>query len=132
MLASFPHHRRASLQASVRAPKVRFPLLSSSKQNLTHHDPPSYASFQISSGTGGTAQSEANAIFVDPFAGVDLATVSSTDLSNVQTMREAAESAETDQFNPQIDAATGDEQAALEVGKIKNKVLKLTVSLYVL
>jgi len=86
----------------------------------------SYASFQISDGVGGTAQSEANAVFVDPFAGVDLATVSSTDLSNVQTMREAAESAETDQFNPQIDAASGDEQDALEVGKIKNKVLKLT------
>lgn len=43
----------------------------------------------------------------DPFAGVDLATVDSTSLDNLQTMREAAESAETDDFDPQIDAASG-------------------------
>jgi hypothetical protein len=88
----------------------------------------SYADFQISDGKGGTAEQEANAVFVDPFKGVDLATVSSTDLDNVQTMREAAEAAETDDFNPQIDAATGAAADALNVGKIKNKVLKLTVS----
>ena len=41
-------------------------------------------------------------------------------------MREAAESAETDQFDPQIDAASGAEATALQNGKIKNKVLKLT------
>jgi hypothetical protein len=40
-------------------------------------------------------------------------------------MREAAEDAETSQFNPQIDAASGDAKKALQVGKIKNKVLKL-------
>lgn len=62
----------------------------------------------------------------------------------MSTMREAAEKAETDQFNPAIEAASGAEgtlgslfdiilshillpQAeALQVGKIKNKVLKLT------
>ena len=41
-------------------------------------------------------------------------------------MREAAEDAETDQFNPAIKAASGDEADALQNGKIKNKVLKLT------
>jgi hypothetical protein len=41
-------------------------------------------------------------------------------------MREAAESAETDEFDPQIDAATGTLADELQVGKIKNKVLKLT------
>ena len=41
-------------------------------------------------------------------------------------MREAAESAETDDFDPQIDAATGATADALSVGKTKNKVLKLT------
>ncbi|EIM83059.1 uncharacterized protein STEHIDRAFT_124365 [Stereum hirsutum FP-91666 SS1] len=85
-----------------------------------------YADFQISDGVAGTAEAEANAVFVDPFAGVDLATVDSTSLDNLQTMREAAESAETDDFNPQIDAASGDAADALQVGKIKNKVLKLT------
>ena len=41
-------------------------------------------------------------------------------------MRKAAEAAETDEFNPAIDAATGADADALQVGKIKNKVLKLT------
>jgi len=85
-----------------------------------------YADFQISDGVGGNAEAGANAVFVDPFNGVDLATVSSADLANVQTMREAAEAAETDQFDPQIDAASGADADALSVGKIKNKVLKLT------
>jgi len=85
-----------------------------------------YADFQISDGVGGNAEAQANAVFVDPFQGVDLSTVSSTDLDNVQTMREAAESAETDDFDPQIDAASGADADALQVGKIKNKVLKLT------
>ncbi|WVQ81094.1 hypothetical protein IAT38_003216 [Cryptococcus sp. DSM 104549] len=85
-----------------------------------------YADFQISGGVGGNAQAEANAVFVDPFNGCDLSTVDATSLKNIQTMREAAESAETDQFNGAIDAASGDELAALKVGKSKNKVLKLT------
>lgn len=67
----------------------------------------------------------------------------------MQTMREAAESAETDDFNPAIAAASGAagdhtghsfEQLtevviladALQVGKIKNKVLKLTGEVQVL
>jgi len=84
-----------------------------------------YADFQISDTPGGTALAEANAVFVDPFSGQDLATVSSTDLDAIQTMREAAESAETDDFDPQIAAATGAAADALSVGKTKNKVLKL-------
>ncbi|KAL7279437.1 hypothetical protein ACG7TL_007279 [Trametes sanguinea] len=85
-----------------------------------------YADFQISDGTAGNAQAEANAVFVDPFNGVDLSTVDSQTLDAVQTMREAAESAETDQFNPAIAAASGADADALQNGKIKNKVLKLT------
>jgi len=85
-----------------------------------------YNQFQISDGVGGTAQKQADAIFVTPFAGVDLTTVSATDLKNLNTMREAAEGAETDEFDPQISAASGAAAAALKVGKIKNKVLKLT------
>ncbi|WWC97996.1 hypothetical protein V866_004885 [Kwoniella sp. B9012] len=85
-----------------------------------------YADFQISDGVAGNAAAEANAIFVDPFGGCDLSTVDATSLDNMSTMREAAEDAETDLFNPQIDAATGAEADALQVGKIKNKVLKLT------
>jgi len=85
-----------------------------------------YAQFQISDGTAGKAEDEANAVFLTPFDGVDLATVSAADLKAVQNMREAAEAAETDQFNPAIAAATGTAKVALQNGKIKNKVLKLT------
>ena len=72
-----------------------------------HPPPPSYASFQISDGTAGDAQAKANAVFVDPFAGVDLATLDDAVAKNMNTMREAAETAETAQFNPAIAAASG-------------------------
>ncbi|KAK7060791.1 hypothetical protein VNI00_000524 [Paramarasmius palmivorus] len=85
-----------------------------------------YAQFQISDGVAGNAAAEANAVFVDPFQGVDLSTVSKETLQAVKSMREAAEDAETSLFNPAIDGASGDEADALQVGKIKNKVLKLT------
>ncbi|THH20786.1 hypothetical protein EW146_g640 [Bondarzewia mesenterica] len=91
-----------------------------------------YSQFQISDGTTGGAAAEANAVFVDPFNGVDLATVDTTTLDNMNTMREAAESAETDLFNPQIAAASGAQATALQNGKIKNKVLKLTGEVQVL
>ncbi|KZT63737.1 hypothetical protein DAEQUDRAFT_89957 [Daedalea quercina L-15889] len=92
----------------------------------------SYADFQISNGTGGGAQTQANAVFVDPFNGIDLSTVDDDTVEIMNTMREAAESAETDDFDPQIDAASGTEADALQVGKIKNKVLKLTGEVQVL
>ncbi|KAG8989829.1 hypothetical protein FRB94_012277 [Tulasnella sp. JGI-2019a] len=85
-----------------------------------------YSVFQISDGTAGNAQAQANAVFTDPLCGCDLSTVDATSLKNIQTMREAAESAETADFNPQIAAASGAAATALQNGKIKNKVLKLT------
>ncbi|KAF9059781.1 hypothetical protein BDP27DRAFT_1371143 [Rhodocollybia butyracea] len=111
-----------------------------------------YSEFQISDGVGGTAVDQANAVFVgkshvgqchfffakcflEPFANVDLTTISADTLDAINSMRLAAESAETDEFDPQIDAASGatgtDFQcsAALQVGKIKNKVLKLTAEI---
>lgn len=86
----------------------------------------SYANFQISDGTAGDAEAKANAIFVDPLDGVDLATIDKTTLTAIKTMREAAEDAETSLFNPAIDAASGADATALQNGKIQNKVLKLT------
>jgi len=85
-----------------------------------------YADFQISDGTAGNAQAQANAVFVDPFANVDLSTVDDQTAADIETMRQAAESAETDQFDPAISAASGSAATALQNGKIKNKVLKLT------
>lgn len=92
----------------------------------------SYADFQISDGTAGDAEAKANAVFVDPLAGLDLATLDDSVADNMETMRKAAEAAETDDFNPAIDAASGDAADALQNGKIQNKVLKLTGEVQVL
>jgi hypothetical protein len=86
-----------------------------------------YDTFQISDGVGGDAEKLANALFVDPFQGVDLATVDAQTVDDLETMRSAAEDAETERFNPAIDDTEDEATAdALQVGKIKNKVLKLT------
>jgi len=77
-----------------------------------------------SGGKAGTAQAEALAKL--PISTSDLAAVSAADLSTLQTERETAEAAETDAFNPAVDAASGAAATALQNGKIKNKVLKLT------
>lgn len=55
----------------------------------------------------------------------DLANVDPADQQIISGAREVAESAETDAFNPAIDAASGADATALQNGKIKNKVLKL-------
>lgn len=91
-----------------------------------------YDDFQISDGVGGDAQAQAEAVFVTPFAGTDLSTISSDVLDAVDAMAKAAETAETKDFDPQIDAASGADADALQVGKIKNKVLKLTGEVQVL
>jgi hypothetical protein len=78
------------------------------------------------------AERPAHLPHADPFAGTDLATIDSATLSALNTMREAAESAETDEFNTQIQAASGAAKDALSVGKIKNKVLKLVGEVQVL
>ncbi|KAF5376086.1 hypothetical protein D9615_007730 [Tricholomella constricta] len=91
-----------------------------------------YADFQISGGVAGNAAAEANAIFVDPFDDVDLAILDDQIAKDMETMRKAAEAAETGDFNPAIAAASGAEATALQVGKIKNKVLKLTAFCQVL
>lgn len=83
-----------------------------------------YADFQISTGVAGDALSRAEAVFKTPLDGVDLATVSESDLDNLNTMRGAASKFETTDFNPAIKAATGEDAAALQRGKIANKVLK--------
>ena len=72
---------------------------------------------------------------LDPFKGQDLAKVTKAELDAVKAMREAAETQETEGFNPAIAKAGGTKTtagAALQRGKIQNKVLKLVVSLLVL
>ncbi|KAK6612738.1 hypothetical protein H4I96_01951 [Botrytis cinerea] len=93
-----------------------------------------YNDFQISAGTAGKAEDEANALFT----GIDmnnLAAVSASDLKIIQGIHDAAEDAEVDGFNPAIKAASGDAATALQKlqnGKIKNKVLKLTAEVLAL
>jgi hypothetical protein len=82
----------------------------------------SYNDLSISSGTAGNAKAEALAKF--PFTADQFATVSAADLKTIQTERESAEDAETEAFNPAIEAASGAAATALQNGKIKNKVLK--------
>ena len=77
-----------------------------------------------SGGKAGNAKAEALAKL--PVDVNDLAGVSAGDLETLQTERELAEAAETDAFNPAIDAASGADATVLQNGKIKNKVLKLT------
>lgn len=83
-----------------------------------------YNDFQISTGVAGTAEAKANALFAD--LPTDLSTVTADDLAIVKGVHDAAEDAETDAFDPAVDAADGDAADALQVGKIQNKVLKLT------
>lgn len=87
----------------------------------------SYADFQVSDGVAGNALDEVKAKF--PIDYNDLANVDSGDLAIIKAARETAENAETDTggFNDAIDAAGEDTTAgeALQVGKTKNKVLKL-------
>ncbi|KAF1996651.1 hypothetical protein P154DRAFT_417077, partial [Amniculicola lignicola CBS 123094] len=85
----------------------------------------SYAQFQVSDGVAGNAQAEVAAKF--PIDMSNLASVSDADHQIIKDARQVAESAETDAFNPAIDAATGDAVTALQNGKIKNKVLKLSL-----
>ncbi|EGZ77338.1 hypothetical protein NEUTE2DRAFT_49674 [Neurospora tetrasperma FGSC 2509] len=82
----------------------------------------SYSQFSVSSGVGGNALAE-----VDEN---NLASVSAADLAIIKAARKTAEDAETKAggFNEAIKAAGGTKTtagAALQVGKIKNKVLKL-------
>ncbi|KAJ4354310.1 uncharacterized protein N0V89_006044 [Didymosphaeria variabile] len=83
----------------------------------------SYADFQVSDGVAGNALAEVQAKF--PIDTSDLANVDAADAKIISDARETAESAETDAFNPAIEAASGDAATALTNGKIKNKVLKL-------
>ncbi|TVY42145.1 hypothetical protein LSUB1_G002644 [Lachnellula subtilissima] len=84
-----------------------------------------YNDIQISGGTAGTAETEANALF-SKIDQTNLAGVSAADLAVIKATHDAAEDAETSAFNPAVAAASGDAATALQNGKIKNKVLKLT------
>jgi len=86
-----------------------------------------YNQFSVSSGVAGSALAEVNAKF--PVDQNNLASVSASDLAIISKAAQVSEDAETGTggFNDAIAAAGANTAAgiALQVGKIKNKVLKL-------
>ncbi|KAK2599509.1 hypothetical protein N8I77_011260 [Diaporthe amygdali] len=80
----------------------------------------------ISGGTAGNAEAEAQ----QALAGLptDLTQVEKADLDFLNSVNQVANDAEKEAFNTAIDAATGTEADSLQIGKIKNKVLKLTAT----
>lgn len=81
-----------------------------------------YNTFQISGGVGGNALAETNQAF--PVDMSNPGAVSKADLAVLVAARQTAENAET-AFNSAVAAASGAAAQALDVGKTKNKVLKL-------
>lgn len=75
-----------------------------------------YAELSISDGTAGNAQAEAAAKF--PIDTSNLAGVSAADLKLIKAAHDSAEDAETDAFDPAIDAASGDAATALQVNPL--------------
>ncbi|KAI8945443.1 small secreted protein [Xylaria longipes] len=86
-----------------------------------------YNDISISGGVAGNAQNEAMAVF-SALDVNDLANVDKDDLDFLNSVNQICNDAEDEAFNPAIDAASDDAADALQRGKIKNKVLKLTAS----
>ncbi|KAJ4301685.1 hypothetical protein N0V90_003778 [Kalmusia sp. IMI 367209] len=87
-----------------------------------------YDDISIAGGTAGNAEAEALAVF----SALDVnnpENISAEDQDFLNEVNQVANDAEKDAFNPAIEAATGDEATALQNGKIKNKVLKLTATM---
>ncbi|KAK5636857.1 hypothetical protein RRF57_012569 [Xylaria bambusicola] len=87
-----------------------------------------YNEISISGGFAGDAQEEALAVF-GALDLNDLANVDKDDLDFLNSVNQICNDAEKEAFNPAIDAADGEEADALQRGKIKNKVLKLTATI---
>lgn len=86
-----------------------------------------YNELSISGGTSGQAAAEAEA----KLAGLptDLTAIDKADLTFLNSVNQIANDAEIGAFNQQIVAVgVGEEALALQRGKVKNKVLKLTAT----
>ncbi|KAI6359513.1 hypothetical protein MCOR25_007021 [Pyricularia grisea] len=86
-----------------------------------------YNQLSISGGKAGNAKAEALAALAGLPA--DKTQVERADLTFLDRVNKIANQAETQAFNPAIEAATGTAKDALEAGKTKNKVLKLTATI---
>ncbi|KAI0399849.1 small secreted protein [Xylaria palmicola] len=88
-----------------------------------------YDDISISGGVAGNAQNEALAVF-SALDLNDLGSADEDDLDFLNSVNQICNQAEKGAFNEAIDAAADDEETAdaLQRGKIKNKVLKLTAT----
>jgi len=94
-----------------------------------------YSEFQVSDGVAGNALAEVLAKF--PISESDFANVDPEDLAILKAARKTAENAETETggFNEAIEVAGGKDTPqgrALQIGKVKNKVLKLQLQVMAL
>lgn len=81
----------------------------------------------IAAGAAGNGKAEALAVF----SALDLANpknIDEADIDFLGQVNDVANDAETDVFNPAIEAADGAQAESLQAGKIKNKILKLTAT----
>ncbi|KAK1832850.1 hypothetical protein QBC39DRAFT_425149 [Podospora conica] len=126
-------HIQAALLLSLLGSTFALPTTTSATRPVKRAilSPQQYSQFQVSNGVGGNALAEVKAKF--PFDETNLASIDPVDLEIIKAAGETAEKAETGAggFNEAIAAAGGTNSAAgkvLQVGKIKNKVLKLQLS----
>lgn len=89
-----------------------------------------YDEISISGGTAGNAEEEALAVF-SALDTANLADATQADIDFLSSVNSICNDAEKEAFNPAIEAAGEDtaEGAALQRGKIKNKVLKLEATI---
>jgi hypothetical protein len=117
-----PYQKRAAVLTT----KTYDEYASSLLPKLQHHT--NLASrISISGGTAGNAKQEA----LDVFSALDLTNMAAVDQADIDflgSVNNIGNDAEVGAFNPAILAATGHEKVALQNGKIKNKVLKLTAT----
>lgn len=78
-----------------------------------------YNDMSISAGPAGNAEAEALAVWTAGIDLSDLTAVAAADLAVLNVERDNAENAETEAFNPAIEAASGAAAEALQCGKIK-------------
>ncbi|RYO74220.1 hypothetical protein DL766_002963 [Monosporascus sp. MC13-8B] len=87
-----------------------------------------YDEISISGGVAGNAEQEA----LNALSGLDLnnlASATQDDIAFLNSVNKICNEAEKNAFNVAIDSASGEEAAALQRGKIKNKVLKLEATI---
>ncbi|KAI1465366.1 uncharacterized protein F4812DRAFT_461675 [Daldinia caldariorum] len=87
-----------------------------------------YNDISISGGVAGNAEEEALSVF-SALDMNNLAAADKADLDFLNSVNQICNKAETEAFNPAIEAASGDAAKALQRGKIKNKVLKLEATI---